>query len=179
MKVLGVGGTLRKGSYSRALLLEAQKLAPANVVIELTDIGNFPLYNADIEMPTVVKDFKNKIKAADAILFSTAEYNYSVPGSLKNALDWGSRPYNDNSWEDKPAAIMSESTGMLGGVRAQYHLRQMTLFTNMHVLNKPEVMVGKVADKFDEQGKLIDEHTKEKIEELLQSLVAWTERLNK
>jgi chromate reductase len=179
MNILGVGGTLRKSSYSRALLLEAQKLAPTGVVIELTDIGGFPLYNADIEIPLVVKDFKNKIKAADAILFSTAEYNYSVPGSLKNALDWGSRPYGDNSWEDKPVAIMSESTGMLGGVRAQYHLRQMTLFTNMHVLNKPEVMVGKAAEKFDEQGNLLDEHTKEKIEELLQALVAWTARLNK
>jgi chromate reductase len=179
MKILGVGGTLRKGSYSRALLLEAQKLAPADAVIEITDIGNFPLYNADIGMPSVVQDFKNKVKAADAILFSTAEYNYSVPGSLKNALDWGSRPYGDNSWEDKPAAIMSESTGMLGGVRAQYHLRQMTLFTNIHVLNKPEVMVGKVKEKFDEQGNLTDEHTKEKIVELLQALVAWTERLNK
>ena len=179
MKILGIGGTLRKGSYSKALLFEAQKLAPTGVVIELTDIGDFPLYNVDIEAPAVVQDFKNKIKAADAILFSTAEYNYSVPGSLKNALDWGSRPYGDNSWEDKPAAIMSESTGMLGGVRAQYHLRQMTLFTNMHVLNKPEVMVGKVAEKFDEQGNLIDEHTKEKITELLEGLVVWAERLSK
>jgi chromate reductase, NAD(P)H dehydrogenase (quinone) len=179
MKVLGVGRTLRKGSYSRALLLEAQKLTPEGVVIELTDIGDFPLYNADIEMPSVVQDFKNKIKAADAILFSTAEYNYSIPGSLKNALDWGSRPYGDNSWADKPTAIMSESTGMLGGVRAQYHLRQMAIFTDMHVLNKPEVMVGKVKEKFDEQGNLTDEHTKEKIQELLQALVVWTERLKK
>ena len=179
MKILGVGGTLRKGSYSRALLLEAQKLVPERVVIELTDIKDFPLYNVDVQMPSVVQDFKDKIKAADAILFSTAEYNYSVPGSLKNALDWGSRPYGDNSWEDKPAAIMSESTGMLGGVRAQYHLRQMTLFTNMHVLNKPEVMVGNATEKFDEQGNLTDEHTKEKIQELLLALVAWTERLGK
>jgi chromate reductase len=179
MKILGVGGTLRKGSYSRALLLEAQKYAPEGVVIELTDIREFPLYNADIEMPLVVQDFKNKVKAADAILFSTAEYNYSVPGSLKNALDWGSRPYGDNSWEDKSAAIMSESTGILGGVRAQYHLRQMTLFTNMHVLNKPEMMVGKAAEKFDEQGNLTDEHTKEKLKELVHALVDWTERLNK
>jgi chromate reductase len=177
MKILGVGGTLRKGSYSRALLREAQKLVPEGVVMELTDVIDFPLYNADHEMPHVVQDFKNKVKAADAILFSTAEYNYSIPGSLKNVLDWGSRPYGDNSWEDKPVAIMSESTGMLGGVRAQYHLRQMALFTNMHVLNKPEVMVGRVAEKFDEQGNLTDEHTKEKIKELLQALVAWAERL--
>ena len=99
VKIIGIGGTLRKGSYSRALLLEAQKLAPKSVVIELTDISSFPLYNPDIEMPKVVQDFKNKIKAADAVLFSTAEYNFSIPGSLKNAIDWGSRPYGDNSWK--------------------------------------------------------------------------------
>jgi chromate reductase len=179
MKILGVGGTLRKGSYSKALLLEAQKLAPKDVVIEITDIGDFPLYNPDIEMPKVVQDFKNKIKAADAILFSTAEYNYSVPGSLKNALDWASRPYGDNSWEEKPVAIMSESIGMLGGIRAQFHLRQMLLFINMYPLNRPEFVLGNVAEKFDEQGNLTDEHTKEKIKELLQTLVDWAERLKK
>ncbi len=177
MKILGVGGTLRKGSYSRALLLEAQKLAPEGVVIELTDIENFPLYNQDIPVPAVVQVFKDKIKEADAILFSTAEYNYSIPGSLKNAIDWGSRPYGDNSWEDKPVAIMSESTGMLGGIKAQYQLRQTMLFTNMHPLNRPEVVIGNVADKFDEQGNLTDEHTKEKIKELLTALVSWTDRL--
>jgi chromate reductase len=179
MKILGVGGTLRKGSYSKALLLEAQKLALEGVVIELTEFGDFPLYNPDIEMPAVVQAFKKQIKAADAILFSTAEYNYSVPGSLKNALDWASRPYGDNSWEDKPAAIMSESIGRLGGIKAQYHLRQMLLFINMYSLNKPEFVLGNAAEKFDKQGNLTDEHTKEKIKELLQALVAWTERLNK
>ncbi|MGA2967909.1 MAG: NAD(P)H-dependent oxidoreductase [Candidatus Levyibacteriota bacterium] len=177
MKIIGIGGTLRKGSYSRALLLEAQKLAPKSVVIELTDISSFPLYNPDIEMPKVVQDFKNKIKAADAVLFSTAEYNFSIPGSLKNAIDWGSRPYGDNSWEEKPAAIMSESIGMLGGIKAQLHLRQTLLFINMYPLNKPEFILGNVGEKFDEQGNLIDEHTKEKIKELLQALVNWTERL--
>jgi chromate reductase len=177
VKIIGIGGTLRKGSYSRALLLEAQKLAPKSVVIELTDISSFPLYNPDIEMPKVVQDFKNKIKAADAVLFSTAEYNFSIPGSLKNAIDWGSRPYGDNSWEEKPAAIMSESIGMLGGIKAQLHLRQTLLFINMYPLNKPEFILGNVGEKFDEQGNLIDEHTKEKIKELLQALVNWTERL--
>jgi len=177
MKIVGVGGTLRKGSYSKALLFEAQKLAPEGTVIEITDIGNFPLYNPDIEMPVVVQDFKNKIKQADAILFSTAEYNYSLPGSLKNAIDWGSRPYGDNSWEEKPVAIMSESIGMLGGARAQYHLRQMMICINMVPLNRPEVIVSSVKDKFDEQGNLTDEHTKEKIKELLIALVTWTEGL--
>lgn len=179
MKILGVGGTLRKGSYSKALLLEAQKLAPKGVVIEITDIGNFPLYNSDIQMPAVVQELKDKIKGADAILFSTAEYNYSIPGSLKNAIDWASRPYGKNSWEDKPAAIMSESVGMLGGMRAQAHLRQIMLFINMHPLNKPEAIVSNVAEKFDAQGNLTDDHTKEKIKELLQALVDWAERIKK
>ena len=179
MKVLGVGGTLRKGSYSKALLLEAQKLAPKDVVVEITEIGDFPLYNPDIPMPDNVQKFKQSIKEADAILFSTAEYNYSIPGALKNAIDWASRPYGDNSWEGKPVAIISESTGMLGGIKAQYHLRQTMLFTNMYPLNKPEVVVAKVAEKFDEQGNLTDEHTKEKIKELLEALVGWAERISK
>jgi chromate reductase, NAD(P)H dehydrogenase (quinone) len=177
MKILGIGGTLRKGSFSKALLLEAQKLAPQDTVIEITEIGDFPLYNPDIPMPESVKKFKQKIREADAILFSTAEYNYSVPGALKNALDWGSRPYGDNSFEDKPAAIMSESTGMNAGSRAQYHLRQMMVYLDVHVINKPEVMVPLAKEKFDENGNLTDEHTKEKIKELLVALVKWTERL--
>lgn len=179
MKILGVGGTLRKGSYSKALLLEAQKLAPKGVVIEITEIGDFPLYNPDIPLPDNIQKFKKSIKEADAILFSTAEYNYSIPGALKNAIDWGSRPYGDNSWEGKPAGIMSESIGMLGGIKAQYHLRQTMLFTNMYPLNKPEVIVAEVKEKFDEKGNLTDEHTKEKIKELLESLVKWAEKINK
>jgi len=175
--MLGVGGTLRKGSFSKALLLEAQKLTPKGVVIELTDIGDFPLYNPDIPMPESVQKFKNNIKEADAILFSTAEYNYSIPGALKNAIDWASRPYGDNSWDNKPAAIMSESTGMLGGIKAQLHLRQIMLYINVHLLNKPEVIVSKVKEKFDEQGNLTDEHTREKIKELLEALIKWTEKI--
>lgn len=177
MKILGIGGTLRKGSYSKALLLEAQRLAPKDIVIEITEFGDFPLYNSDIPVPKKVREFKRKIREADAILFSTAEYNYSVPGSLKNAIDWGSRPYGDNSFEDKPAAIMSESTGINAGSKAQYHLRQMMVFLDVHVLNKPEVMVPQAKEKFDEKGNLADEHTKEKIKELLEALAKWAERL--
>jgi chromate reductase len=179
MKILGIGGTLRKGSYSKALLLEAQKLAPQGVVIEITEIGDFPLYNPDIPIPDSVQKFKKQIKQADAILFSTAEYNYSVPGSLKNAIDWGSRPYGDNSFEDKPAAIMSESTGINAGSKAKYHLNQVLIYLNMHGLNKPDIMVPNAQEVFDEQGNLKDEHTKEKIKEMLQALAEWTERLKK
>jgi chromate reductase len=177
VKILGIGGTLRKGSYSKALLLEAQKQVPKDVVIEITEIGEFPLYNPDIPVPKDVQEFKDKIKAADAILFSTAEYNFSVPGALKNAIDWGSRPFGDNSFDDKPAAIMSESTGINAGSKALYNLRQMTVFLNVHVLNLPIVSVPSAKDKFDEEGNLTDEHTKEKIKELLEALVKWTERL--
>jgi len=177
MRILAVGGTLRKGSYSKALLLEAKKIAPEGVVIEITELGDFPLYNPDIPLPDNVQKFKKSIKEADAILFSTAEYNYSIPGSLKNAIDWGSRPYGDNSWEGKPVGIMSESIGMLGGIKAQLHLRQAMLFVNMFPLNKPEVIVANVKEKFDEQGNLTDEHTKEKIKELLEALVKWAEKI--
>jgi chromate reductase len=177
MKILGIGGTLRKGSFSKALLLEAQRLAPEGVVIEMTDIEDFPLYNPDIPLTDSIQGFKKSIKEADSILFSTAEYDYSIPGSLKNAIDWASRPYGDNSLEGKSAAIMSESIGMLGGIRAQTHLRQIMLYLDMHPLNRPEFIVASVAEKFDEKGNLTDEHTKEKIKELLEALVKWTEKL--
>jgi chromate reductase, NAD(P)H dehydrogenase (quinone) len=179
MKILGIGGTLRKGSFSKTLLLEAQKITLDGVVIKITEIGDFPLYNPDILIPEVVNKFKQDIREADAILFSTAEYNYSIPAVLKNAIDWASRPYGDNSFDDKPAAIMSESTGLISGSRAQYHLRQILVMLNVHVLSKPEMMVPKAQDKFDKDGNLTDEHTKEKIKEVVEALATWTERLKK
>jgi chromate reductase len=131
----------------------------------------------DSFVPEKVKEFKGKIKAADAILIVTPEYNYSVPGVLKNAIDWASRPYGDNSLESKPVAIMSASTGMLGGARAQYHLRQTFVFLNMQPVNRPEVMVNFAAQKFDEKGKLIDQKTQDLIKQLLYNLVSWTNKL--
>jgi chromate reductase len=181
IKIIGIVGSLRKGSYNRSALRAAASLAPKNAVIEVAEIGDLPLFNQDFEqnLPEEVKEFKEKIKAADAILFVTPEYNYSVPGVLKNAIDWASRPYTDDSWQGKPVAIMSASTGMLGGARAQYHLRQMLVFLNMHPVNRPEVMIPNARDKFDEKGNLIDEIAKEKIKELLEALVAWTKKLQK
>ena len=121
------------------------------------------MFNSDLESspPEPVKQFKQKIKAADAILIVTPEYNYSVPGVLKNAINWASRPYGDNAFDSKPVAIMSASTGMLGGARAQYHLRQSLIFLNMRPVNKPEVFVTFAPQKFDANGKLIDEKTRE------------------
>jgi chromate reductase, NAD(P)H dehydrogenase (quinone) len=179
VNILGFAGSLRKGSYNRALLQAAVELIPEDAYLETFDLQGFPAFNQDLEtsMPEIVKQFKSKIKAADAILIVTPEHNYSIPGVLKNAIDWASRPYGDNSFEGKPAAIMSASPGMFGGARAQYHLRQSFVFLNMHPLNKPEVFVTFAGQKFDEQGKLIDEKTRELIRTFLKSLVTWSKKL--
>lgn len=179
IKVLGIAGSLREASYNRALLRAAKELAPETMEIEILDIKDIPLFNQDLEsaVPEAVTLFKEKIVAADAVLFVTPEYNYSIPGVLKNAIDWASRPYGNNSWDGKPTAIMSSSIGMLGGARAQYHLRQVLVFTNMLPINHPEVMVPFVADKFDANLTLIDEKTKEAVSKQLQALDTWTRRL--
>ena len=179
IKVLGFAGSLRKDSYNRALLNAAVELAVKDVKLEICTLDGIPPFSQDQEssMPEKVKEFKKKIKDADAILIVTPEYNYSVPGVLKNAIDWASRPRGDNSWENKPVAIMSASTGILGGARAQYHLRQSLVFLNMYPLNKPEIFVTLCAQKFDEKGKLLDQKTKELITELLGNLASWTRKL--
>lgn len=177
IKVVGIGGTLREGSYSKAILHEINNLKTEDMDFEILDFSNFPLYNPDLEIPKDVKEFKDKIKNSDAIIFSIAEYNFSIPGSLKNAIDWASRPYGDNSWEGKPTGIISESTGMVGGSRAQYQLRQMMVYLNMFPINKPELIISNVKEKFDENHNLIDENTKKKIKELINSLIPFAKKL--
>lgn len=179
VKILGFAGSLRKGSYNKMLLREAARLAPPNTTVEIFDLEGIPLYNQDLENdpPERVKEFKAKIRQADALLIVTPEYNRSVPGVLKNAIDWASRPPQDNVFDGKPVAIMSASTGMLGGANAQYHLRQMCAFLNMHPVNKPEVFVSFAHRKFDENGRLIDEEAKKFIRELLENLVNHAIRL--
>src|SRR3954454_14086404 len=137
--ILGIAGSLRKDSYNRALLRAATELSPAGAAIETFDLNQVPPYNGDHEMapPQPVVDLKARIRAADAILFVTPEYNYSVSGVLKNAIDWASRPYGDSAWNGKPAAIMGASPGAQGTARAQYHLRQMLVFLNMFPINQP------------------------------------------
>lgn len=176
IKILGIAGSLRKGSYNRAALRIAQKLVPDNAVLEIFDLDKIPPFNEDLEkqMPESVVNLKEKIRSADAVLFVTPEYNYSIPGVLKNAIDWASRPYGDNSWDSKPVAMMGASVGMLGTARAQYHLRQVFVFLNVYPLNRPEVMIANAADKFDKDGNLTDQKTREKIKELLDTLVVWT-----
>lgn len=177
--MLGFSGSLRKGSFNKALIRAASEVVPEDVVLEVFDLEGIPPFNQDLEMhpPLKVKEFKQKIRNADAILISTPEYNYSISGVLKNALDSASRPYGDNSWEGKPVAIMSSSTGALGGMRAQYHLRQCFVFLDMHPINKPEVWLPRAADKIDADGKLTDEDTRKRIRELIQALAAWARKL--
>jgi chromate reductase len=177
--VLGFAGSLRKSSYNKALLRAAVDLMPKNAKLETFDIEGIPPFNQDLEnrMPEKVKEFKAKIKAADAILIVTPEYNYSMPGVLKNAIDWASRPYVDNSFEGKPVAIMGASPGRIGTARAQYHLRQACVFLNMYPINRPEVFVTFAHEKIDESGRLKDEETKKIIRQLLNSLVDWTMKL--
>lgn len=181
IRILGFAGSLRKNSYNKALLHLAVQLVPKNVALEAFDLEGIPPFNQDLEnqLPRKVKEFKAKIRAADAILIVTPEYNYSIPGVLKNAIDWASRPYSDNAFKEKPVAIMGASIGMLGTARAQYHLREVFVFLDMYPINSPEVFVSYAQEKFDGNGRLKDEKTKQQITRLLESLATWTSKLRK
>lgn len=170
--ILGIAGSLRKDSYNKGAMRAAEQLCPQGAKIEAYDIAGLPLFNQDEERnPTPkVTEFKQKIRAADAILICTPEYNYGVPGVLKNALDVASRPYGDNAWNGKPVAIMSAALSMGGGVRAQYQLRQSFVFLNMDAVVQPEVAIGNATQRFDEKSNLTDETSKKLIGQLLQAL---------
>ncbi|HEX7813289.1 MAG TPA: NAD(P)H-dependent oxidoreductase [Burkholderiales bacterium] len=170
--ILGIAGSLRKASFNKSVLRAAQKLVPADAMIEIFDLEGIPGFNQDEEKnpPARVAALKAKAKAADAILFVTPEYNYSIPGVLKNAIDWASRPYGDSAWAGKPVAIMGASVGVIGTARAQYHLRQTFVFLDMDPVNQPEVMIN-ATQSLDGQGNLTDDKTKELIVKLLQELV--------
>ena len=173
MKILGIVGSLRQDSYNRFALQAAQELVPSGAVLELIELQGIPVFNQDDERapPAVVLEFKRRIIDADAILFATPEYNYSVPGGLKNAIDWASRPFGESAWLGKPAAMMGASAGGFGTARAQYHLRQILVALNMPVVNQPEVMIGNAAQRFEQDGKLSDEPTRQFIQKLLGALV--------
>src|SRR5438477_10974515 len=171
--ILAIAGSLRKDSYNKAALRAAQSLCPQGARLEIHDIAGLPLFNQDEERnPTPkVTDFKQKIRAADAILISTAEYNYGLPGVLKNAIDCASRPYGDNAWNGKPIAIMSAALGTAGGLRAQYQLRQCFVFLNLEAVVQPEAAIASAQQRFDDKGNLTDETSKKLIAQLLQNLV--------
>jgi chromate reductase len=174
VRLLGISGSLRKHSYNTAALRVAMSLAPDHVVFDTVDLGDIPLYNDDVRIagyPPPVAHLREMIAAADGVLIVTPEYNYSVSGVLKNAIDWASRP-PEQPFDGKPIAIMSASQGMLGGARAQFHLRQSFVFLNGMVLNRPEVMIAFANKRFDDDGKLTDEPTREIIGKLVAALTA-------
>ena len=179
MKVLGISGSLRKGSYNTMALKAAQKLAPQGMTIERFDLRPIPIYDDDVRaagFPEPVQAFRRAIAEADAVLFVSPEYNFSIPGVLKNAIDWASRP-PDQPFNEKPVAIMGCSPGPVGTTRMEYHLRQVMVFVNAFPLNKPEVAIGNTTQRFDTEGNLTDEATAGFVRQLLEALAAWTERL--
>lgn len=179
--VLAICGSLRKGSYNMAALRAAIELKPPGMTIALADIAAFPLYNEDVRVegfPPPVATLRRQIKEADALLFVCPEYNYSMSGVLKNAIDWASRP-PDQPFAGKPAAIMGAAAGMAGGARAQSDLRRSCVFLDIHPINKPEVLIGQAQTKFDASGRLTDEAARGFIRDMLAALADWTRRIGK
>jgi chromate reductase len=180
LNVLGVAGSLRRGSFNRGLVRAAAEMAPPGIRIVEHDIGDLPLFNVDLEAlgdPEPVGRFKQAIADTDALLIATPEYNRCVPGVLKNAIDWASRPPKRSVLTNRPIAIMGAATGGGGTARAQAHLRDGLAYTGGLVLPEPDVLVPFAAERFDESGDLHDDRTKEAIRDLLVALEEWVRRL--
>lgn len=179
MHILGISGSLRKNSFNTAALHACSALLPPGVTMSVADIADIPLYNEDVRangLPDAVQRLREQIRSADALLIATPEYNYSIPGVLKNAIDWASRP-PEQPFDGKPVAIMGATPGGLGTSRAQYHLRQLFVYLNGHLLNKPEVFISAAPSKFDADGKLTDAATAENLGKLLAALADQARRL--
>ena len=175
MKILAIAGSLRRGSLNRALLGAFSEVEPKHVAVEIADISDIPLYNEDVQaegFPEPVLRLADKIRSSNGVLIATPEYNYSIPGVLKNPIDWLSR-LEEQPFDGKPIAIMGASKGALGTARSQYHLRQIFVFLNGPVMNRPEVFVGSAHKKFTEQGKLIDSGTREFLTTYKAAMIEW------
>jgi chromate reductase len=180
VKILGLCGSPRAQSYNLAALKTAGELMPEGMTMEIGSIRELPLYDADLQakgFPEAVMRLADQVRAADAVLIASPEYNYSVPGVLKNAIDWVSR-VKDQPFNDKPVAVMGASMGALGTGRMQYDLRKIMLFLNANTLVKPEIFIGSAQTKFDEQGRLTDEPTRKFIAEQMEALRRWALRIN-
>jgi chromate reductase len=174
IRVLGFSGSMRRNSYNTALLRAAQGLAPRNMTVALYDLSSIPMYNEDLRVcgyPPMVAQLREDIRATDAILIASPEYNRSVPALLKNAIDWASRR-PDQPFKGKPIAIMGVSNGALGAAFANYHLRQIFVYLDAQLINGPEVMIGNAKQKFDETGRLVDESTRAFVASHLEKLAA-------
>jgi chromate reductase, NAD(P)H dehydrogenase (quinone) len=176
LQILGIAGSLRAGSFNLALLRAAGELLPPGVSLDTVTLGDIAPYNADVERegaPDPVTEFKSRIIVADALLIATPEYNYSIPGVLKNALDWASRPPKTSCLREKPIGIIGASGGESGTMRAQLALRQMFVFTGSLVMVQPELRVPNAAQRFDAEGRLIDEELRERLRAFISALVDW------
>lgn len=179
MHILGISGSLRKQSLNTAALRACGELLPPGVTMSIVDLASIPLYNEDLRvqgLPEPVQHLREQIRAADALVIATPEYNFSIPGMLKNAIDWASRP-PDQPFDGKPIAIIGATPGGLGTSRAQYHLRQVFVYLNGHLLNRPEVFISGAPNKFDADGRLTDAATSDNLGKMLVALVDWTRRL--
>jgi len=179
INILGFAGSLRRGSCNRGLLRAAAELLPESMSMESFDLAPIPLFNADIQDqgdPAPVIEFKERIAAADGVLIACPEYNHSMPGLLKNAIDWASRPADTSPLNGKPLAIVGGG-GLFGSVRSQAHLRQVAVSVNMLVMNRPQLMIMKISQKFDDQSNLVDEETKDKLQTVLKAYAQWIDRL--
>jgi chromate reductase len=177
--IVVIVGSLRKESFNRKLALTAIDIAPPALKLAIVEIGELPMYNQDFEGPAVpaaFTGFRERVRRADGVLFFTPEYNRSVPGVLKNAIDVGSRPYGSNAWNAKPCAVISVSTGALGAFGANHHLRQALVAVNMPTLQQPEAYIGSAEKLFDAQGKLIDAGTRQFLGKILEAFAMWTDR---
>ena len=172
-------GSLRKGSLNRLTAKALAKLAPENLKLDIVEIGDLPLYDEDSENPVPQSwtDFRDRIKRADGVVFVTPEYNRSVPGALKNAIDVGARPYGASAWNGKPALVVSVSPGGLGGFGANHHLRQSLVFLNMPVLQQPEAYLGNAGTFFDENGELKNESTAKYLTTIINAYADWVEKM--
>ena len=177
--LVAISGSLRKGSFNTMLLHAFKEHAPEGIKVEYLDISGLPVYNQDDEenFPAHITELKDKIKVADGVIISTPEYNRTVPGPLKNAVDWMSRPYGDNAWNEKPVFIASASGGAIGGALAAMNLRQAFVFLNARVPGQPEFYLGGATSKFDEYGKLIDEETVKHIGNAFTEFTAYIDKL--
>ena len=176
-----VVGSIRRDSFNRKLALALQKFSPDGLKLNIAEIGGLPLYNQDDDAnpPAPSVAFKKQIQDADAVLFVTPEYNRSVPGVLKNAIDIASRPYGHSAWNGKPAGVVTVSPGAIGGFGANHHLRQSLVFLNMPVLQQPEAYIGGAGDLFDEAGGVKKPDTKKFLDTFLAAFAAWVERTAK
>ncbi|MFK0089879.1 NADPH-dependent FMN reductase [Pseudomonas sp. NPDC090755] len=172
-----VVGSLRKESFNRKVALALAELAPSNLKLSIIEIGNLPLYNEDIDVdpPAAYTTFREQIRNSDAVLFVTPEYNRSVPGVLKNAIDVGSRPYGKSAWSGKPGAVISVSPGAVGGFGANHHLRQSLVFLDVPCMQQPEAYIGGAASLFDEAGTL-SEKTRPFLKTFIDKYAVWVER---